>query len=62
MGNLQKIAVITDSTVKDLYAEGICKLLNDEGYHAELFVFEAGERPSHVCALAIYRTTQRQPV
>lgn len=44
MGNLQKIAVITDSTVKDLYAEGICKLLNDEGYHAELFVFEAGEK------------------
>lgn len=44
MGNLQKVAVITDSTVKDLYAEPICKLLNTEGYHTELFVFEAGEK------------------
>ena len=43
VGSIHKFAVITDSNVKDLYAEGICRLLQEAGYQADLFVFEAGE-------------------
>lgn len=44
VGKLTKFAVITDSIVKDLYAESILSKLNDAGYQADLFVFEAGEK------------------
>lgn len=44
VGNITKFAVITDSIVKDLYAVDILNKLNDEGFHADLFVFEAGEK------------------
>lgn len=44
MGSLRKVAVITDSTVKDLYAEKIAALLNDKGFSAQIFVFDAGEK------------------
>lgn len=44
MGGLKKVAVITDSTVKDLYAIYICRLLCEAGYEAEIFDFEAGEK------------------
>lgn len=44
VGNIQKFAVITDSVVKDLYAQKICDMLNEAGFHAELFVFEEGEK------------------
>lgn len=44
VGNIQKFAVITDSIVKDLYGQKICDLLNEAGFHANLFVFEAGEK------------------
>lgn len=43
VGNLHKFAVITDSIVKDLYADRIYRLLQEAGYQADLFVFEAGE-------------------
>lgn len=43
VGNIQKFAIITDSVVKDLYAVKILNKLNESGYHADLFVFEAGE-------------------
>ena len=43
VGNITKFAVITDSNVKDLYAKDILARLVDGGYHADLFVFEAGE-------------------
>ena len=43
VGKITKFAVITDSIVKDLYAEGILKRLQAAGYRADLFVFEAGE-------------------
>lgn len=43
-GPVTKFAVITDSIVKDLYAEKIVHLLEDAGYSASLFVFEAGEK------------------
>lgn len=43
VGNMKKIAVITDSIVKELYAEKICHLLQEAGYTADIFVFEAGE-------------------
>jgi 3-dehydroquinate synthase len=44
VGKVTKFAVITDSTVKGLYAENIQNKLKNAGYSAELFVFEAGEK------------------
>lgn len=44
VGNITKFAVITDSIVKDLYADNILSKLLENGYHADLFVFEAGEK------------------
>ena len=44
VGNVRKFAVITDSTVYELYGERFCGMLRDEGYGAELFVFPAGEK------------------
>lgn len=44
VGKIRKFAVITDSIVKDLYADKIHSLLLAEGYQADLFVFEAGEK------------------
>lgn len=44
VGNIKKFAVVTDSIVKDLYAEGILKRLLDNGYKADLIVFEEGEK------------------
>lgn len=43
-GNIQKFAVVTDSTVKELYADNICNMLKEAGYYAEVFSFEAGEK------------------
>lgn len=43
-GPVTKFAVITDSNVKDLYAGKIVHLLENAGYSASLFVFEAGEK------------------
>jgi 3-dehydroquinate synthase len=44
VGKLHKFAVITDSIVKDLYAEQIVELLKKEGYQVDLFVFPEGEK------------------
>ena len=44
VGKIKKFAVITDSIVKDLYAEQIVSLLKDAGYQVDLFVFPAGEK------------------
>lgn len=44
VGNITRFAVITDSVVKDLYAEKILTKLTESGYNADLFVFEAGEK------------------
>lgn len=43
VGSITKFAVITDSVVKDLYAVSIFNKLTNAGYHADLFVFDAGE-------------------
>ena len=43
VGNITKFAVITDSNVKELYAERIHDKLKEAGFTADLFVFEAGE-------------------
>ncbi|MBD5480135.1 MAG: 3-dehydroquinate synthase [Lachnospiraceae bacterium] len=43
VGSITKFAVITDSVVKDLYAVRILNKLINAGYHADLFVFDAGE-------------------
>lgn len=39
-----KYAIITDSNVKELYADKIYKGLTDSGCKCDLFVFEAGEK------------------
>ncbi|MCD7826429.1 MAG: 3-dehydroquinate synthase [Clostridiaceae bacterium] len=44
VGSVKKYAVVTDSIVKELYAEKICRMLQSAGYQAELFVFEQGEK------------------
>jgi len=44
MGKLRKCAVITDSTVLELYAEPIAEKLREAGYTVEVFVFPAGEK------------------
>jgi len=44
IGNIRKFAIITDSIVQDLYAGKIVSLLQDAGFQADLFVFEAGEK------------------
>lgn len=44
VGKIKKFAVITDSVVKELYAEKILTLLGESGFQAELFCFEAGEK------------------
>ena len=43
-GNIRKFAVITDSTVQDLYAKPICEKLIRAGYNVDMFVFAAGEK------------------
>lgn len=43
VGNITKFAIVTDTIVRDLYAESIRSKLINEGYQADLFVFEAGE-------------------
>lgn len=43
VGDITKFAVITDSNVKELYAQNILDKLKSVGYYAQLFVFEAGE-------------------
>ena len=43
VGKIKKFAVITDSTVKELYADHIVTLLQEAGYQAKEFVFTAGE-------------------
>lgn len=44
VGSITKFAVVTDSIVKDLYAEPVLTKLKCAGYQADLFVFEAGEK------------------
>ena len=44
MGKLRKCAVITDSTVLELYAEPIAAKLRDAGFSVEVFMFPAGEK------------------
>jgi len=44
VGKLRKFAVITDSIVKDLYADKIYNRRLKEGYQADLFVFQEGEK------------------
>lgn len=44
VGKIKRFAVVTDSNIKELYAEDILKKLREAGYRAELFVFPAGEK------------------
>ena len=44
LGTIKKLAVITDTNVRDLYAKPICEKLIEAGYKVDLFVFPAGEK------------------
>ncbi len=44
VGSIKKFAVITDSTVEELYAVPIAQALREAGFSVELFVFPAGEK------------------
>ncbi len=44
VGNITKFAVVTDSNVKELYADKICSLLKYNSYTADLICFPAGEK------------------
>lgn len=44
VGKIKKFAVITDSIVKELYAEKILNMLKEAGYSADMFVFPEGEK------------------
>lgn len=44
VNGINKIAIITDSVVEELYASKIYNKLLDNGYKADLFVFKAGEK------------------
>lgn len=44
VGKIKKFALITDSTVRGLYADDMEKRLKEEGYQAEIFEFPAGEK------------------
>ncbi len=45
IGNgIKKFAVVTDSTVDELYAKDICKRIIDAGLQAKTYVFAAGEK------------------
>ena len=43
VGDITKFAIVTDSIVKELYADNIHRLLQEAGYATDIFVFEAGE-------------------
>lgn len=43
VGKIKRFSVITDSNIKELYADDILKKLHEAGYRADLFVFPAGE-------------------
>lgn len=44
VGNINRFALVSDSIVNNLYAKKILSKLIKVGYHADLFVFEAGEK------------------
>lgn len=43
VGNIRKFAVVTDSNVKELYADKIFGMLQENDYKCDLIVFPAGE-------------------
>lgn len=43
VGDITKFAIVTDSIVKELYADNIHCLLQEADYATDIFVFEAGE-------------------
>ena len=44
VGKVKKFAIVTDSVVEKLYAKEIYQKFIEDGYQADLFVFEAGEK------------------
>ena len=44
VGNIKKFVVVTDSTVKELYADDIYNRLIENGYTADIIAFPAGEK------------------
>ena len=44
LGNIKKLAIITDSVVNDLYAKPISEKLINAGFSTDIFVFPEGEK------------------
>lgn len=44
VGNIKKFVVVTDSNVKELYADKILMLLQNSSFHADLISFPVGEK------------------
>ena len=44
LGNIKKLAIITDSVVNDLYAKPISDKLINAGFSTDIFVFPEGEK------------------
>ena len=44
LGGIRKFAIVTDSNVKELHGDKVVSLLEEAGYTAKIFVFEAGEK------------------
>lgn len=44
LGKLKKFAVVTDSTVAELYGKNICDEINKAGFSAEIFIIPSGEK------------------
>lgn len=52
----EKIAVITDSNVNELYTDRLIKSLTNKGFDCNVFVFEAGEKSkTHDTLFSIYK-------
>lgn len=44
VGNISKLAVITDDIVQELYADNIAKILSDSGFSVYVYSFKNGEK------------------
>ncbi len=44
VGKIKKFAIVTDTNIKDLYADEIYSKLLERGYQADMFVIQAGEK------------------
>ena len=44
VGNISKLAIITDDIVQELYADNIAKILSESGFSVYVYSFKNGEK------------------